>query len=213
MRSMISLPLFEAMRRHNRELKKARTFIRGKRKKNEFELRVIGNFEIFAAQAVEAERGMERLYEIHGKEIADGYAVCHGEPDYHHILSETDTRQVTEFNQMHLGVQMEDLYYFLRKIMEKCMTGRAAGEAGHGVLRTGAAGLGSGAAGALLPVFISGKVLETDQFLLQRQQGLGAREEYGEDQKAGGSAGGEGELYTDSYSRRVRKKPGDRNYG
>ena len=93
MRSMISLPLFEAMRRHNRELKKARTFIRGKRKKNEFELRVIGNFEIFAAQAVEAERGMERLYEIHGKEIADGYAVCHGEPDYHHIRSETDTRR------------------------------------------------------------------------------------------------------------------------
>ena len=26
---------------------------------------------------------------------------------------------MTEFNQMHLGVQMEDLYYFLRKIMEK----------------------------------------------------------------------------------------------
>ena len=119
MRSMISLPLFEAMRRHNRELKKARTFIRGKRKKNEFELRVIGNFEIFAAQAVEAERGMERLYEIHGKEIADGYAVCHGEPDYHHILIGNGYTAVTEFNQMHLGVQMEDLYYFLRKIMEK----------------------------------------------------------------------------------------------
>ena len=119
MRSMISLPLFEAMRRHNRELKKARTFIRGKRKKNEFELRVIGNFEIFAAQAVEAERGMEKLYEIHGKEIADGYAVCHGEPDYHHILIGNGYTAVTEFNQMHLGVQMEDLYYFLRKIMEK----------------------------------------------------------------------------------------------
>ena len=119
MRSMISLPLFEAMRRHNRELKKARTFIRGKRKKNELELRVIGNFEIFAAQAVEAERGMEKLYEIHGKEIADGYAVCHGEPDYHHILIGNGYTAVTEFNQMHLGVQMEDLYYFLRKIMEK----------------------------------------------------------------------------------------------
>ena len=119
MRSMISLPLFEAMRRHNRELKKARTFIRGKRKKNEFELRVIGNFEIFAAQAVEAERGMERLYEIHGKEIADGYAVCHGEPDYHHILIGNGYTAVTEFNQMHLGVQMEDLYYFLRKVLEK----------------------------------------------------------------------------------------------
>lgn len=115
MRSMISLPLFEAMRRHNRELKKARTFIRGKRKKNEFELRVIGNFEIFAAQAVEAERGMERLYEIHGKEIADGYAVCHGEPDYHHILIGNGYTAVTEFNQMHPGCPDGDLYYFLRK--------------------------------------------------------------------------------------------------
>ena len=80
---------------------------------------MIGNFEIFAAQAVEAERGMEKLYEIHGKEIADGYAVCHGEPDYHHILIGNGYTAVTEFNQMHLGVQMEDLYYFLRKIMEK----------------------------------------------------------------------------------------------
>ena len=65
----------------------------------------------------------------------------------------------------------------------------------------------------LLYVPVSGEILEAVKLLLQRQQGLGAREEYGEDQKAGGSAGGEGELYTDSYSRRVRKKPGDRNYG
>lgn len=118
-RSMISPPLFEAMRRHNRELKKARTYIRGKRKKNEFELCVIGNFERFAAQSVEAERGMAQLYETHGKEILDGYAVCHGEPDYHHILIGNGYVAVTEFNQMHLGVQMEDLYYFLRKVMEK----------------------------------------------------------------------------------------------
>ena len=63
MRSMVSPPLFEAMRRHNRELRRARTFIRGKRKKNEFELCVIRNFECFAVQAEEAEQGMERLYE------------------------------------------------------------------------------------------------------------------------------------------------------
>ena len=119
MKSMVSIPLFETMRRHNRELKKARAFIREKRKKNEFELCVIGSFERFAAEALEAERGMKELYEIHGKEIADGYEVCHGEPDYHHILIGTGYTAVTEFNQMHLGVQMEDLYYFLRKLMEK----------------------------------------------------------------------------------------------
>lgn len=119
MRSMVSPPLFEAMRRHNRELRRARTFIRGKRKKNEFEFCVIRNFECFAVQAEEAEQGMEQLYEKHGEEIMNGYAVCHGEPDYHHILIGNGYTAVTEFNQMHLGVQMEDLYYFLRKIMEK----------------------------------------------------------------------------------------------
>ena len=77
---------------------------------------MIGNFEIFAAQAVEAERGMERLYEIHGKEIADGYAVCHGEPDYHHIL--IGKRFGDEFNQMHL-LSDGGPVLFLRKIMEK----------------------------------------------------------------------------------------------
>ena len=86
--------------------------------------RIFHHAHAFAAQQIFfpcpcAERGMERLYEIHGKEIADGYAVCHGEPDYHHILIGNGYTAVTEFNQMHLGVQMEDLYYFLRKIMEK----------------------------------------------------------------------------------------------
>ena len=35
LRSMIAPPLYEAMEKHNRELRKARIFIRGKRKKNE----------------------------------------------------------------------------------------------------------------------------------------------------------------------------------
>jgi len=119
LRSMISPPLYEAMRRHNRELKKTRTFIRGKQKKNEFELCVIGNYELFAAQALEAERGMEQLYETYGREIMDGYSLCHGEADYHHILLGKGYAAVTEFNRMHLGPQMEDLYHFLRKVMEK----------------------------------------------------------------------------------------------
>ena len=54
LKSMISPPLYSAMERHNRELKKARAFIRGKQRKNEFELCVIGNFSMFYEQAVEA---------------------------------------------------------------------------------------------------------------------------------------------------------------
>ena len=162
-------------------------------------LRVIGNFEIFAAQAVEAERGMERLYEIHGKEIADGYAVCHGEPDYHHILIGNGYTAVTEFNQMHLGVQMEDLYYFLRKIMEKHdwneRLGGRSWSPTNGCCRSR-----KWSGRCFITCFYIRKSIGNRSIFITTPTRLGAREEYGEDQKAGGSAGGEGELYTDSYS-------------
>ena len=59
LKSMISPPLYEAMDKHNRELKKARAFIRGKRRKNEFELSVIACFDQFLDQAKYARDGME----------------------------------------------------------------------------------------------------------------------------------------------------------
>ena len=119
LKSMISPPLYEEMARHNRELKKARTFIREKRRKNEFELRVISSFQEFYSQAQDAERGMQELFEEEGKELKEAYHVCHGELNQHHILIGKTYVAVTEFNKMHLGLQTEDLYYFMRKVMEK----------------------------------------------------------------------------------------------
>ena len=133
-------------------------------------------------QAEEAEQGMERLYEKHGEEIMNGYAVCHGEPDYHHILIGNGYTAVTEFNQMHLGVQMEDLYYFLRKIMEKHDWNERLGRQ---IMETYE---------RVLPI----TELERQglyYLLLQCQQGLGACEEHGEDQKTGGTAGDAREVY------------------
>ena len=119
LKSMISPPLYEAMEKHNRELRKARTFIRGKRKKNEFELTVIATYDRFYEQAIEASQGMKRVFEQAGEEIAKNSYVCHGELNQHHILIGDDYVAVTEFNKMHLGLQTEDLYYFMRKVMEK----------------------------------------------------------------------------------------------
>ena len=119
LRSMISPPLYEAMEKHNRELRKARTFIRGKRKKNEFELTVIATHDRFYEQAVEASLGMKRVFEQAEEVIEKNYFVCHGELNQHHILIGNDYVAVTEFNKMHLGLQAEDLYYFMRKVMEK----------------------------------------------------------------------------------------------
>lgn len=124
LKSMISPPLYEAMEKHNREFRKARSFIRGKRKKNEFELTVIGSYDRFYQQALEACRGMKEIFFKGGEEVwetpmRDRYFICHGELNQHHILMGDSYVAVTEFNKMHLGIQVEDLYYFMRKVMEK----------------------------------------------------------------------------------------------
>lgn len=119
LKSMISPPLYEAMEKHNRELRKARSFIRGKQKKNEFELTVIAGYEQFYEQAREACLGLEEVYRQEKDKIAHQYFVCHGELNQHHLLIGDHYVAVTEFNKMHLGLQIEDLYYFMRKIMEK----------------------------------------------------------------------------------------------
>lgn len=119
LKSMIAPPLYEAMEKHNRELRKARNFIRGKRKKNEFELAVIASYDKFYEQAQDACRGMERVFQSREDVIGRSCFVCHGELNQHHILMGNDYVAVTEFNKMHLGLQVEDLYYFIRKVMEK----------------------------------------------------------------------------------------------
>lgn len=119
LKSMISPPLFEAMERHNRELKKARAFIRGKRKKNEFELAVLSGFPDFFGEAEEALAGMRDLYNKCQDSINACYYICHGEMNQHHLLMGKSYVAVTEFSRMHLGLQVEDLYYFMRKVMEK----------------------------------------------------------------------------------------------
>ena len=118
--------------RHVREMKRARNFIRGKRGKTEFELCVIDSFDHFFDQAKEAVRQMNSLFPENGitdrleaAELApegsgenQGY-LCHGDLDQHHVLMGNGYTAIIEYNRMHLGVQAEDLYRLMRKVMEK----------------------------------------------------------------------------------------------
>lgn len=47
-----------------------------------------------------------------------GY-LCHGEYSHHHILYDGDYSMVTDFLGMERGLQVSDLYYFMRKTLEK----------------------------------------------------------------------------------------------
>lgn len=115
MGSILTSLASEDMERHNRELKRARTYIRGKRKKSDFELCVMKSFTPFFEQAKEAAEGIASLW----KEGREPRFFCHGDLDQHHVLMGNTYVAVVEYNRLHLGLQMEDLYRFMRKAMEK----------------------------------------------------------------------------------------------
>ena len=86
MGSILIEPLETELERHNRELQRARNYIRGKRKKSEFELCVIGNYNMFYEQAVQAVEGLKGLWEETRAASLDGedskpLYLCHGDLD------------------------------------------------------------------------------------------------------------------------------------
>ena len=62
MGSNLCAPLEEELERHNKEMQRTRNYIRGKRKKSDFELCVIGNYNMFYEQAQEAVHGIKGLW-------------------------------------------------------------------------------------------------------------------------------------------------------
>ena len=110
----------EEIRRHNRELKKVRSFIRGRVTKNEFEYLFLENFEKMYQLAEQVLVRMESsgcpvLFQT---ELSKG-SLAHGEYNYHNILVMESGMAVTNFERMHAGIRVDDLYYFIRKTMEK----------------------------------------------------------------------------------------------
>ena len=108
------------LEKHNREMKRARNFIRTRQKKGEFELLYLQCAEtIFqnGADALELLKasGSEKLYQ----QAVDGEHLCHGEYVHHNILLQRQETALVNFSRFEINVQMNDVSQFLRKIMEK----------------------------------------------------------------------------------------------
>lgn len=114
---------------HNRELKKVRSYIRSKVKKGKFEYLYLQSFDKMFDQA---QRAMKRLeesqYETLYRESIEQKRIVHGDYNYHNILILSENNwiegrnpdlAVTGFEHFCLDVQGQDLYYFLRKVLEK----------------------------------------------------------------------------------------------
>lgn len=104
----------------NREIKKAWNFMRGRRRKNEFESCFLNHYVQFFEQAQEAQKclaasGYGQMYE----EAVERKLLCHGDYNQHQILNTKRGIATTNFTKCRCDVQAGDLYQFLRKILEK----------------------------------------------------------------------------------------------
>lgn len=129
-------PLEEEYARHNRELCKVRKFVRKLSPKGEFEYAFLRCFDqmYLWAQAAE-EKLADSGYRHLAADSREKGCLVHGEYNYHNILvlqaesgqepgrefgrREQPRIAVTGFEKFKQGIQAEDLYYFLRKVMEK----------------------------------------------------------------------------------------------
>lgn len=99
--------------RHNKELNRVRTYIKSRKSKNGFERLVMESFDSFYSQAAEAFSILQQTDLC----IKEGWR--HGEFSHHHVILGPRKNVITEFTHMNRGIQIEDLYYFTRKVLEK----------------------------------------------------------------------------------------------
>lgn len=111
----------EEVKRHNRELRKVRAFIRNRVSKSDFEYLFLENFEkMYAlAEKVTARLEGEECRKLFWESIEKRLLV-HGDYNYHNVLMmAAGMPAVTNFEHFRMDIQAQDLYYFLRKVMEK----------------------------------------------------------------------------------------------
>ena len=110
--------LLQQYDRHNREMKRVYTYMKGKKRKSDFERFAMGCYAKFAAQAAGAREKLRQseYYQTHGSETRD---VCHGGYNYHNLIQTKEGLATTNFEHAAMGIQLMDFVYFMRKTMEK----------------------------------------------------------------------------------------------
>lgn len=109
--------------RHNHELKKVREFVRRKSAKGEFEMEFLKNYSEMYMWAEMAKTMLEESkYQKLVEEAKNKKHLVHGEYNYHNIIIKEGNNGIlalTNFEKFKQDIQVEDFYYFLRKVMEK----------------------------------------------------------------------------------------------
>jgi CotS family spore coat protein len=99
--------------KHTRELKKMKNYLRGKRKKNEFEIEFLRGYSHYMEQAL-------RVLELEqGKQPEVSLQLCHGDVNQHNFLFTDKGLALIGFDKLRMDLCVSDLTNFMRKILEK----------------------------------------------------------------------------------------------
>lgn len=119
-RQIVRNSLLEEYERHNKELRRIRRYIRSKRKKTAFELCIMESFEPMFEQAQQAVQMLiDSEYPKLYRDAVDQMQLCHGSCHQHNVLIKGNLAAIVNFQHFFAGVQIVDLYQFMRKVLEK----------------------------------------------------------------------------------------------
>ena len=114
------------LERHNKELKKVRRYLREKGNKSTFELYLTQHFDYFYDSALQVVEELKYYESVNGNK--DDLTICHGDYQYHNILSNEGPLCLINFEKCIRDYGVRDLCLFMRKLLEKSNWSTALGE-------------------------------------------------------------------------------------
>lgn len=123
------------LERHCREMKSIRNYMRSRKQKKPFESMYLDCYEEFAGQAMEAAGALaDPVFEELLARAQQERMLCHGDYNHHNVIlmkghtaypapgcfgGHLPVMATVNFDKMNINIQVNDLYLFLRKVMEK----------------------------------------------------------------------------------------------
>lgn len=114
--------VLETFIRRNRELRKIRKFVGGVKCKNSFENLFLQIFAEYYNMGLRCEKIFSEVMEDEG--VSQNiwkrhYGICHGNYNQHNVILGEKEEAIVHFERFSRGNQLDDLYQFARKVMEK----------------------------------------------------------------------------------------------
>lgn len=120
----VDLDIADTFNRHNKELRKIHKYISSVKRKGQFENLFLKVFSEYHKKGISCAAMLSEMPSTtDGADaktvLQNHYGICHGSYNQHNIIIGSDYEAIVHFERFSKGNQLNDLYQFARKTMEK----------------------------------------------------------------------------------------------